>query len=167
MKDKQLLLTFDYELFLGGNSGSVLQCMLEPTEKIIPILKKHGLKAVFFIDTTYLMQLEKQALSHSLAKNDLNQIIKQLNNLIKDGHYLFHHLHPHWLDAIYNPESNTWDCSNHTHFALSNLTDEQISSLFTYSDNFIKGLYPEKNKPAFLGFRAGGLYSQPFELLSQ
>ena len=167
MKVKQLLLTFDYELFLGKNSGSVFQCMLEPTEKIIPILKKHGLKAVFFIDTTYLMQLEKQALSHSLAKNDLNQIKKQLNNLIEDGHHLFHHLHPHWLDAIYNPASNTWDCSNHTHFALSNLTDEQVASLFTYSDDFIRGLYPEKNKPAFLGFRAGGLYSQPFERLSQ
>ena len=165
MKEKQVLLTFDYELFLGLNSGTVEQCMILPTDKIHQVLSKHNTKAVFFVDTTYIYRLEEQAIKYKQAENDLIKIKNQLKQLATDGHSLFHHFHPHWLDAIYSPSNNTWDCSNHSRFALSNLEVDQIKSIISYSDIFLRSLYPKDQTPLFFGFRAGGLYSQPFERL--
>lgn len=166
MKEKQLLITFDYELFLGENSGSVLKCLLEPTYKIQLILKKHQVKAVFFVDTTYLFRLEEMAKQFPLASSDYNKILLQLKSLANDGHYLYHHLHPHWLDAKYHQDTNQWDCSNHSRFALSHLELDEIIRIVTYSDLLLRSLYPSNKCPEFLGFRAGGLYSQPFQILT-
>jgi hypothetical protein len=166
MTSKQLLLTFDYELFLGSNSGSVLKCMIEPTYKIQAILKKHKVQAIFFVDTTYLYRLVEVAKNNMLASSDLDKIMLQLKSLANDGHYLYHHLHPHWLDAVYNEETNIWDCSNHTRFALSNLSIEDIRNIVEFSDTLLRSVYPENKIPAYFGFRAGGLYSQPFERLT-
>ena len=38
---KQLLVTFDYELFLGNRSGSVDECMITPTNKLVILLGKY------------------------------------------------------------------------------------------------------------------------------
>lgn len=166
MKEKQLLITFDYELFLGENSGSVLKCMLEPTYQIQSILAKHKVHAVFFVDTTYLYRLEEMAKIHPVASSDFDKILFQLKSLANDGHYLYHHLHPNWLDAVYNEKTNLWDCSNHSRFTLSQLDMDEINRLVTYSDQLLRSLYPTNKCPEFLGFRAGGLYSQPFDRLT-
>ena len=60
MKTKNLLITFDYELFLGRRSGRPLDCMLEPTKLLLDKLKLYGAKAVFFVDCTYLCRLKEQ-----------------------------------------------------------------------------------------------------------
>jgi len=166
MKEKQLLITFDYELFLGKDSGSVEKCLIIPTEKICAILKKSDVNAIFFIDTTYLFRLTEKSLEYPIVLNDLNKIKRQLCDLAIQGHLLFHHFHPHWLDAIYIPETNTWDCSNHKRFALSNLEGEEIEKIVAFSDSFLRDLYPIDSVPQYLGFRAGGLYSQPFHIFA-
>ena len=166
MKEKQLIVTFDYELFLGKNSGSVEKCLIIPTEKISAVLNKFNVKAIFFIDTTYLLRLKEKSFDHLNAFNDFNKIKKQLSVLASQGHLLYHHFHPHWLDAIYDPITNIWDCSNHQRFALSNLGSNEIESIVAFSDTFIRELYPKKDVPEYLGFRAGGLYSQPFHLFA-
>jgi hypothetical protein len=165
MKEKKMLLTFDYELFLGKCSGTVERCLLEPTYKIQLILKKHQLQAIFFIDTTYIYRLVQLSKDHPLVALDLNKIISQLKLLAEDGHSLFHHFHPHWLDAIYDQNTNQWDCSNHSRFALSHLEIEEISTLIDFSTDFLKSMYQSTQVPEYFGFRAGGLYSQPFERL--
>ena len=72
---KNILLTFDYELFLGKRSGSAQKCMIEPTNELLKILLKNNAKAIFFIDTTYLDQLERVSINHQKAKKDLEIII--------------------------------------------------------------------------------------------
>ena len=165
MKEKQILLTFDYELFLGKDSGSVDQCMILPTLKIQQILTKYDLQAVFFIDTTYLFRLLEESKTHRLASFDLLKITSQLKSLAEDGHLLFHHFHPHWLDAIYDVDTNTWDGSNHSRFALANLEIVEIQKIIDFSDDFLKTMYPKDKVPTYFGYRAGGLYSQPFDRL--
>ena len=166
MKEKQLLITFDYELFLGEKSGSVLKCLLEPTYNIQSVLAKHKVRAVFFVDTTYLYRLEEMAKIHPVASSDFDKILLQLKSLAQDGHYLYHHLHPHWLDATYLKDTNHWDCSNHSRFTLSHLELDEITRIVSYSDQLLRSLYPTNKCPEFLGFRAGGLYSQPFDRLT-
>lgn len=161
---KNILITFDYELFLGEKSGSVDKCLIQPTELILEILKKNKTKAIFFIDTTYLLRLEEVGKSNSLAEQDFNKIKKQLIEMAGNGHYLFHHIHPHWLDAAYLNEINQWDLSNTERFTFNCLNDIEKAALFKYSNTFLTEIYKcVKSNKTSNGFRAGGLYIEPFE----
>jgi hypothetical protein len=165
---KDLLLTFDYELFLGKRSGSVDNCLIIPTNKLLEILKKKNKTAIFFVDTTYINRLEETAKKHELAKNDYHKIYNQLTEIAKNGHYLFHHLHPHWLDAVYLPDENQWDLSIDNKYTFLNLTKKEQEEIFKYSDNFLKSIYKDAvlNKEPN-GFRAGGFYIEPFAIFKE
>ena len=163
---KQILVTFDYELFLGSNSGSVKKCLIEPTDLILSVLKKYELHSIFFVDLTYLFRLKEVSERNLFAKSDYDQIISQLKNILNNKGRVFYHLHPHWLDAIYLYETNTWDLSNKSKFSLNNLSPEQLELVFNKSNKVIEEIY-ENQIPDELGFRAGGLYIQPFYLLKE
>lgn len=160
---KNILLTFDYELFLGRRSGTVDNCLIIPTNKILEVLKRHGAKAVFFIDTSYLFRLEELAKTNVTAEKDLQKIREQLLEIARDGHYLFHHIHPHWLDAVYHEEINQWDLSVTDRFAIAMLGDTEKEMLFKYSDYFLTDIYKKaRSENKCNGYRAGGLYIEPF-----
>ena len=55
----QIHLTFDYELFFGSSSGSVDNCIIKPTQRLIDIAKIHDITLVFYVDAGYLFQLKK------------------------------------------------------------------------------------------------------------
>jgi hypothetical protein len=154
---KNILLTFDYELFLGKNSGSVDKCLIEPTEKIRCILNKYNIIAIFFVDTTYLLRLAEVAQNNKVFKQNMTKIENQLQQLKEDGHYIFHHLHPHWLDAKYMPELDEWNLENISKYSFKNISVEERNRIFEFSDAFIRKFEGE-NK---VGFRAGGLYVEP------
>lgn len=164
MKLKHLLITFDLELFMGKNSGSVNQNILLPSLKLLEVLKKHEVSSIFYLDTLYLYRLEQVAKKFPKAKSDLDQIYSLLNELILSKAYIFHHIHPHWLDAIYNPSLNTWDLSNNERFSLSCLSESELESVFFQSKSIIEKVYQGHTPPLFFGYRAGGLYAQPFSL---
>ena len=48
---KRLILSFDYELFLGNRSGTLNKGLVEPTKKLLGLLKEAGFKGIFFVDT--------------------------------------------------------------------------------------------------------------------
>jgi hypothetical protein len=156
---KNIIFTFDYELFLGKRSGSVKKCLLSPTDKIRSLLNKYNLKAIFFVDTTYLFRLQNEAIKNENCKKNLELIFEQLHQLKHEGHYIYHHLHPHWLDAIYLPEIDQWDLSNISKYAFSQIGPKERDAIMEFSFSVINEF--EDNKPS--GFRAGGLYIQPFE----
>ncbi|HOV11255.1 MAG TPA: polysaccharide deacetylase family protein [Bacteroidales bacterium] len=160
---KNILLTFDYELFLGQRSGSIDNCLIRPTNKILEVLKRHGAKAVFFIDTTYLYRLEELSKSNVSAEKDLQKIKEQLLEMARDGHYLFHHIHPHWLDAVCLEKINQWDLSVTNRFTIKVLGDAEREILFKYSDSYLTDIYKKASSANKCdGFRAGGLYIEPF-----
>jgi peptidoglycan/xylan/chitin deacetylase (PgdA/CDA1 family) len=158
---KFILLTFDYELFLGERSGTVENCLIIPTQQILEVLHRLNAKAVFFIDTIYIHYLKQMAQLHQRAKEDYERIKRQLLQIAEVGHYLFHHLHPHWRDVIYLPEINQWKSETYDHFAMASLTNEERQMMFSHSASVMDEIF---HQPAFEhnGFRAGGLYVQPF-----
>jgi hypothetical protein len=161
---KSLLVTFDYELFLGKRSGSIENCLIKPTEQILQVLRKYNQKALFFIDTTYMLRLFEIKSQYQSTANDYERIRNQLISLANEGHWLFHHLHPHWLDAQYLPEINEWDLSNNRRFVFSSISKKEKEKIFNFSDDFLNQIYKEANvnkQPN--GFRAGGLFIEPFE----
>ena len=69
---KNIIFTFDYEPFLGSKSGTLNNCIIEPTERLKLILNTYNAKAVFFIDTLYLKNLKLVSI------NEYGIIIKQI-----------------------------------------------------------------------------------------
>ena len=160
---KILLFTFDYELFLGDKSGSVEACLIKPTDHLIKILNRYNSKAIFFVDTTYLIRLKQTANKYESARKDFENIKKQIANLAVSGHSVFPHLHPHWLDAQYDEQTNEWSLKNFTKYRFTSINTEQRDFIF---ENSIKILH-DIIRPVVPGYfidsyRAGGWSIQPF-----
>ena len=156
-KEKKILLTFDYEPFLGAKSGSAKKCILEPTNALQSIINKYSVKAIFFVDILYLLNLKK----HTELNNDFEDITNQLKTLYLEGHYIFPHIHPHWLDAVYLKSKSEFSLENLSLYSLANLSSYQIKNLFKESIQFLKDIGVSYNE---WGYRAGGWCIQPFSL---
>lgn len=162
-KNKNLLITFDYELFLGRRSGTVLNSIIHPTDRILEVLKKFDLKnAIFFVDTVYIKRLEENFNNQDL-KNDYDMIMEQLCRILRSGHFLFPHIHPHWLDGIYDSEIKQWNLNDLSKYRFGAISNDLKEELFKHSFEFIKDL--QKKCDVFYdidSFRAGGWCVQPF-----
>ncbi|HLP51919.1 MAG TPA: hypothetical protein VK154_13615 [Chitinophagales bacterium] len=165
---KTLLLTFDYELYLGANSGSAQNCSILPTNKILDILGKYKCTGVFFIDSLYLVRLKEEVGRQPAAQKDFDSVLAQIQRMVRDGHLVYNHLHPHWLDAKYDAISNTWNLADKSKFALSNLNPAEQDYVFDSSMqllyNIIKPVNPDYK---INGYRAGGFFIQPFEIFKR
>lgn len=162
--EKTLLFTFDYELFLGKRSGNVLESVITPTQEVLKILNEYSIRAIFFVDTTWLIKLKELAIKHPTCANKLKLISSQLLNIIEDGHDVFPHLHPHWLDAIYNPETDEFNLQNLNRYRINQLNDFERKNIFDDSIAILKDIihadFPDYK---INGFRAGGWSIQPFQ----
>jgi hypothetical protein len=161
--NKNILFTFDYELFLGEKSGSVEKCLIEPTNILIQLFEKHKIcNAIFFVDTTYLMRLKNEGNTETIK--DFNRISNQLIELINKGHYVFPHIHPHWIDAKYLEEINQWSLINYSKYRFHNINDETKGKLFKESIQILEEFVKQSNqKYPINSYRAGGWSIQPFD----
>jgi hypothetical protein len=161
---KLLLITFDYELFLGERSGSVQDCLISPTNKLMKILEKQNLKSYFFIDTAYLIRLKEAARDHPSAREDLESITAQLVQMVKYGHEIHPHIHPHWKDAVYDAKQNEWSLQNRRYYSFASLLTEQQAYLFDQSIATVRLILDiAKCDQPLDSYRAGGWTIQPFE----
>ncbi len=160
---KNLLITFDYELFLGSKSGTAKNCIIEPTNNILELLNKYNIKkSLFFVDTIYLMQLVGITDDES-AKEDYRLIFEQLVQVLRNGHYIFPHIHPHWVGATYNRESKQWTLKDLDKYRFHNVDSEEREQLFKISIDFIKEVQKKANIFYDIdSYRAGGWCIQPF-----
>lgn len=163
MNTRELLFTFDHELFLGRNSGTPQNCLLRPASAVVEILEQHGLRGVFFVDTTYLMRLEDVAMRFALVADDLGYIVTQLKDLLRRGHAIYPHIHPHWLDAVYNERRNTWNLSDLSKYRFGDLSPEMREHVFEGSMRILRGIVSSAGSDQPVdAFRAGGWCIQPF-----
>ena len=164
---KQIIFSFDYELFLGANSGTVNDCLIEPTNRILKILNSNNTTAVFFIDSSYLVRLEEISKTNKNAAEDFKNIQAQICNIVDSGHYAYLHLHPHWNNAIYNSTSNVWNLIDKSQFGFQCMNAMERTIMFNNSYDLLNKIVGKsKLKTSILGFRAGGLYIQPFLFFS-
>jgi hypothetical protein len=76
----------------------------------------------------------KQGETNPECLEDLKEIGQQLIEMVKAGHYVQPHIHPHWLDAIYDPTTREFDLLNISRYRFHQLTEtkEVFSSLFRF-----------------------------------
>lgn len=160
---KHVIISFDYELFFGDEPGTVQKSLLEPTSKLMDALEYAGAKATFFVD--YLM------LKHMLQENDTTKkeaalIIEQLKEMVRRGHRIELHLHPHWVDAKYI--EGKWDFSDFSHYCLNSFPKEEITKMFVEGTEFLERIASEVD-PSYkiIAYRAGGWAILPFDMMKE
>lgn len=159
MQNKKLILTFDYELYLGNDSGTVQKCIIEPTDIILELLKKYKSKGIFFVDAAYLLKLAE------FNHKDLNIINEQISRIIKNGNNIELHLHPQWLDA-YEINKDKWGFKGYDRYRLHSLEDKDIEKLFNDGVDYLEDIIHKNDKKYKIkAFRAGGWSIQPFDKL--
>lgn len=168
---KHFYLTIDYELFLGLETGSVMDCMINPTNKLMSILSHNDSKMTVFWDVLHYMKLLEYVSIYPNLQNDIDHIQHQILDLIANGHDVQLHLHPHWIDAIYNGQK--WKFI-YDHFSLQTLSDDDdvkniygLRGCIYQSMNIMKKLIHTKYPNYRINkFRAGGYKVEPFSRIA-
>jgi hypothetical protein len=142
----------------------VENCLIKPSNILLNILSKHKLQGIFFVDTVYLMRMRELSKEFQIIKEDFQKINYQLVEIIEKGHSVFHHIHPHWLDAKYKPEINQWELSDTSKLTFEKISKKERDIIMTFSDDFLNNIHLKANSERNPnGYRAGGLFIEPFE----
>ena len=157
---KHIVLTFDHELFLGSRSGSVDTCMIQPTTLLQEIFDDFGIeKAVFFLDTTYVSCLKRNFYKQECQK-DYDLVKSNIQFLLEKGHYVFPHIHPHWLDAQF--VDGNWVLDNLDKYTFNACSNELRSQIWKDSIQVLND-FNVSSYHSIDSFRAGGWSIQPFK----
>lgn len=155
-----IYLTLDYELFFGKQTGTVSQCVIEPTRQLLAILDPLSIKATFYVDAGYLMALQRQKEDFPQLQSDYDLIAGQIRELAKAGHAIQLHIHPHWEDSFFKDGSWNIDTSR---YRLADFSEAEVMELVTRYHKVLKGI---SGVPCS-SYRAGGWSAQPFEAIGK
>jgi peptidoglycan/xylan/chitin deacetylase (PgdA/CDA1 family) len=157
MSKKNILLTYDYELFLGSDSGDLYNTLINPINKILDMLEKYNAKALFFIDTTFLIAI-KDTKCFEIVK-------EQIQDIVQKGFDIGLHLHPHWQNAESIDECR-WKFEDFSHFRLDSFNDKDLRQVIIKNYELLSGIVNEVDANYKIDtFRAGGWSIQPFSRL--
>lgn len=152
-KRRNAIITFDYEVFLGRKTGTIENCVLKPARAVLKILKENNAKAIFFVDTTWLLFLRDN------FHDDFQVVKEQLKDIIASGSSVELHLHPQWLTASIENGEVVFD--SYENYTLHSLKEEEIPALFVRSAELLQSITGQKVRC----FRAGGWCVEPFDKL--
>ena len=147
-----IFLTFDHELPLGGLQTSYEKALFDPTDRVMELANKFGIKITLFTDILCANRYKEWDYA-----NFYDPYILQLHHAIGSGHDVQLHIHPHWLTSTY--DGTTFVPSNH--FALSDFKNDTqhggIPGIIALSINQLNGICsPVSEKYKCIAFRAGG-----------
>jgi peptidoglycan/xylan/chitin deacetylase (PgdA/CDA1 family) len=155
----QVLLTFDYELFFGTDTGSVEKCMIGPTNELLSLCRKYGIRMTFFVDAGYLIRLEEYAPRFPKLQNDLDEIKAQIEAMTDLDCSVQLHIHPHWEKSRY--DGSRWQIVTDGCYRLDDFPDAEIDRIVRSYHAYLAQL---TQRPV-QSFRAGGWCIQPFARL--
>ena len=99
-----LIITFDYEIF-GDGSGDVFTHMIYPTQRILSICELHQIKTTIYFEVIEYLKMKQEWTSGNrmgYTENPIEAIENQLKTAALAGHDIQLHIHPQWVDAVYN-----------------------------------------------------------------
>jgi len=156
-----LLLTFDYELPLGGVRHSYDDALFAPTEQLLDLAQQLQIPLVFFVDILSYVKFAEWK-EEAFWKSFQTQIDKML----QQGHEVQLHIHPHWLDAAFStpqpPPAGEIELKKRrfissSKYSLGDFEDVEIAQIIEQSVAQLN-LLCRKVKPDYqcTAFRAGG-----------
>jgi hypothetical protein len=155
------ILSFDYELFFGPETGSVYKCMIEPTNHLLDLAKRFEIPMVFFVDAGFLWQLQANQEQFPVLKNDFVAISDQLERMKQLGCDIQLHVHPHWERSFY--DGHKWQVNTDGCYKLADFSDEEACSIVLKYGRFLRDL----TGVPLTTYRAGGWCIQPFSQIAK
>lgn len=147
----RIYITFDYEMYLGPEVGSVERCLIEPTKRLCHIASKHRAHFVFFVDVLFLIKMRDYITKSPIIKGSYDAIVEQLKTLHSLGHDLQLHLHPQWFYSQYDLEANKW-MMDYNHYKLDDCPLCDIKQIINEGIGFLQTIIGQSPK----AYRAGG-----------
>ena len=155
---KNILITLDYELFFGGESGTVENCILRPTRKLLEVLDRQNVKVTFFVDSGYLVRAKLEKHKSDKLKKEYALVLEQIKALDAQGHSIQLHIHPHWEDSYHDGSKWVMDTSR---YKLHDFSEIEIESIVYRYKKALTDIVGDK----IFAHRAGGWCIQPFSKL--
>ena len=155
------LLTLDYEVFFGRETGSVARSVIEPTEALLAIAARHAAKLVFFVDAGYLLRLRAEMGRVARLREDHAALCRQIKAIARAGHEVQLHIHPHWETSRWTEAGWDIDLSRFTLQSFDPWDIERIVRTYAEALREIAG------PAAAHAYRAGGWVIQPFAPIRQ
>ncbi len=157
---QQLLISLDYELFFGNRVGTVERCMIKPTNAILEVVQRHGMKISMFVDAGFLVCMRKNINKSPQVASDYNRIQQQLQSMKDAGHDIQLHIHPHWEDSYHDGESWRVDTAR---YKLHDFSAEEIASIVRRYKAELVDIVGD----SIFSYRAGGWCLQPFDRIAK
>lgn len=151
----KIYITLDYELFFGPQTGAPQDCMLQPTEALRALTEPLGVPFSCFVDSGYLLALQRQKNQHPKLGGHFDAIAKQLRDLVANGHGVELHIHPHWEDSHFDGE--TWRIDT-TRYRLADFSEAKVDDIVGRYTQILCDITGRKP----VAYRAGGWSAQPF-----
>jgi len=150
----KMLLTFDYELPLGGWK-SYDKGLFEPAQRLISLANDLKIPIVLFADICSAIQFKKW------DNKFYSGFTSQIQDALRTGHDVQLHIHPHWIDSKYN-DGKLFPSNK---FGLSDFIDDQaitidqiIKMAFDATEEMCREVDPDYR---CIAFRAGGYNVEP------
>ena len=156
----KVLLTLDYELFLGLKTGSVQNCLLSPMNLLLQEIDSSNVRFTLFVDAAYLYMLHKLKGEHENLQKDYDTVCRHLCDLHTKGHDIQLHIHPQWYFSEY--DGKEWNLDT-KHYKLCDVEEKLMTDYFVNSKNLLDSIIGKET----IAFRAGGFSAQPTKLLGK
>lgn len=157
-----IVISFDYELFLGRNFYDDERVLFGPTKEILKILKKNNVTATFFADVCSVFQHEKYGLI-----DYCNQFSRQLKDIELSGCDVQLHVHPNWLKS--QPKNGQWifdENSYRIHYFDSKDNEEwTMATIIKEGKEYLEKVLGDIENYKCVAYRAGGFAIQPHQSL--
>lgn len=158
MPTTSVMFSVDYELYFGISTGTVNRSMRTPTDALVEVLERHGARLSLFVDAGYLIRLRSASEHHPALVADYEAISSQLETLVRKGHDVQLHIHPHWEDCNFDGE--TWQLDISRYKLHDFLPEEQVRIVRSY-----RGILEDICGTRVFAYRAGGWCIQPFSTI--
>ncbi len=155
----QLLLSLDYELFFGTQTGDPQNCLIDPVNALLTRLARFPLKLSLFVDAGYLAALQKEGQKYSQLAADFDMVRKHLASLKEKGHDIQLHVHPHWIDSRY--DGRAWQIVTKRYKLHDFNRAERDEIIYSY-----KSVLTDIVGDSVFAFRGGGWCIQPWDKIA-
>lgn len=150
-----LYFTLDYELFMGVNTGTPENCLINSTNELCKAVHPYGIKFIVFVDAAYLLRIFQFKSESRELQRHYFMVTEHIKSLEKDGHDIQMHFHPQWLYSSWDEQNQKWRMDL-VHYKLSDMERDFAIASFREA----KALLDSLLQVPTCAYRAGGFCIQ-------
>lgn len=152
-----IILSFDYELPLGGINKPFDECLFQPTENLLKLSQRQDFPVTLFAD---IFGYEK--VGQHYPAEFAEPFRKQVQKAIKEGNDVQLHTHPHWL----NTDVGDYEFFLSKDYSFESFSAQVTDDIITDAVLSLKKICSEvDNNYRCIAYRAGGYNFKPQDVV--